>query len=247
VSWKPNGGGGFQADFGKFVTSAGAVVIESYPNWNYSRSLAFVLALPYYHFGLRTSVPIGRFTGGFQLVNGWNNLTDNNSGKTIGLTGALNLGKGIWYTNYYAGPENTGTNSGWTHLIDTTLLLTPVSQFSAYVNYDYGQGRTPTGLTVWQAFAGALHFQPTSKWSFTPRGEWFQDRQGSRSAFGARAIIKEVTFTGEYKLAEGLLWRAEYRHDWSDQPIFQRGPLNLPYDKQDTFTIAFVAFFGPNR
>lgn len=47
VSWKPKAAKGFEADFGKFVTSAGAEVIESYSNWNYSRSLAFVLALPY--------------------------------------------------------------------------------------------------------------------------------------------------------------------------------------------------------
>jgi hypothetical protein len=260
VSWKPSGGKGFQADFGKFATSAGAEVIESYPNWNYSRSLAFVLALPYYHFGLRTSMPIGsHFTGGFQLVNGWNNLTDNNSGKTVGLTGAATSSKASWYINYYYGPENSGTNVGKTSLIDTTLLLTPVSTVSAYINYDYGLSRGPGPLGAqpsagWQAFAAAVHFAPTSKWSFTPRGEWFQDRQGARTLYvdpitlsPSKAIVKEVTFTGEYKMAEGLLWRAEYRHDWSDQKIFERGPSPAFHDKQDTFTIAFVAFFGPER
>ncbi len=54
VSWKPKGkDSGFQMDFGKFVTSAGAEVIESYSNWNYSRSLLFSWAIPYYHFGFR--------------------------------------------------------------------------------------------------------------------------------------------------------------------------------------------------
>jgi hypothetical protein len=258
VSWKPGGGKGFQADFGKFATSAGAEVIESYPNWNYSRSLAFVLAVPYYHFGLRTSMPMGsHFTGGFQLVNGWNNLTDNNAGKTIGLTGAATSSKANWYINYYYGPENFGTSVGKTSLIDTTITLTPVNKLSAYINYDYGQSRDQTGapqgqagglpIAAWQAFAAALRAQANSKWSFTGRGEWFQDRQGVRTAFGSKAIVKEVTFTGEYKMAEGLLWRAEYRHDWSDQLIFERGPSTGFYGKQDTLTIAFVAFFGPNR
>lgn len=248
VSWKPKGGKGFQADFGKFVTSAGAEVIESYTNWNYSRSLAFVLALPYYHFGLRTAVPMGsHFTGGFQLVNGWNNLTDNNSGKTIGLTGAATSSKASWYLNYYYGPENGGTNVGKTSLIDTTLTLTPTGKVSAYLNYDYGQGRTGGSLAAWQAFAAAVHLAPTSKWSFTPRVEWFQDRQGSRTLSGVPTIVKEVTFTGEYKMAEGLLWRAEYRHDWSDQNIFDRGPATGFYNKQDTVTFSFVAFFGPMR
>ena len=32
--------------------------------------------------------PIGKvFTGGVQIVNGWNNIEDNNSGKTMGFVG----------------------------------------------------------------------------------------------------------------------------------------------------------------
>lgn len=246
LSWKPAGGKGFQADFGKFVTSAGAEVVENYTNWNYSRSILFAWAIPYYHTGLRLTLPTaGRVTLGFQAVNGWNNLRDNNSGKTIGATGAVNLGKGTWYLNYYAGPEAAGTNTGWRHLIDTTLSLTPVSQFSAYLNYDYGQDRSPGALAVWQGFAGAVHYQPDSHWGFTARGEWFQDRAGFST--GTAQKLKEVTFTGEYKLTEGLLTRAEYRHDWSDQLVFERALLPAFTNKQDTFTVGIIAFFGPMR
>src|SRR5438445_9873739 len=37
VSLKPKNAKGFQVDFGKFVTNAGAEVIETNANWNYSR------------------------------------------------------------------------------------------------------------------------------------------------------------------------------------------------------------------
>jgi len=259
VSWKPTGGKGFQADFGKFVTAAGAEVIESYSNWNYSRSILFGWAIPYYHFGLRTSVPVGsHFTAGFQVVNGWNSVVDNNNAKTVVLTGTTTFSKFAWAIGWHGGPENANTSAGWHHLIDTTLTVTPTSKVSAYINYDYHQqrhqspasnpnsGLFPDGtLTAWQGVAAALRVQATDKWAFAGRGEWFQDRQGHST--GVAQKLKEVTFTGEYKLAEGLLTRAEYRHDWSDQPYFERGPLNLLYDKQDTFTIAFVAFFGPER
>jgi hypothetical protein len=46
VSLKPPGAKGFQMDFGKFVTTAGAELIESNSNWNYSRSLLFAWAGP---------------------------------------------------------------------------------------------------------------------------------------------------------------------------------------------------------
>jgi len=255
VSLRPPEGKGFDVDFGKFVTSAGAEVIETDTNWNYSHSLLFAWAIPYYHFGIRTSFPVGKhFTGGFQVVNGWNNVEDNNSGKTIGLTGALVMKKFSWFTNYYAGPENAGTNSGWRNLFDTTLLLTPTGKVNAYINFDYAQNKMPTGaLTVtgkdtgkWYGIAAAVHLQATSKWAFTPRIEWFKDRDGLAIG-GPPQDMKEFTITGEYKMVEGLFGRAEYRRDWSNQPFFDRG-LDLGVHKnQDTLSLGLLAFFGPKR
>ncbi len=255
VSLRPPEGKGFEVDFGKFVTSAGAEVIETDTNWNYSHSLLFAWAIPYYHFGIRTSFPVGKhFTGGFQVVNGWNNVEDNNSGKTIGLTGALVMKKFSWFTNYYAGPENAGTNSGWRNLFDTTLLLTPPGKVNAYINFDYAQNKMPTGaLTVtgkdtgkWYGIAAAVHLQATSKWAFTPRIEWFKDRDGLAIG-GPPQDMKEFTITGEYKMVEGLFGRAEYRRDWSNQPFFDRG-LDLGVHKnQDTLSLGLLAFFGPKR
>jgi len=55
ISTKPPKAKGFELDLGKFVTSAGAETIEAKDNWNYSRSVLFAWAIPYWHFGLRTS------------------------------------------------------------------------------------------------------------------------------------------------------------------------------------------------
>ena len=256
VSFKPPAAKGFEVDFGEFVTSAGAEVIETHSNWNYSRSILFAWAIPYYHFGLRTSFPVGKyFTGGVQIVNGWNNIEDNNAGKTIGLTGAFTTKKFVWYNNYYAGPENSPNSvtllqtPGWRHLYDTTLLLTPTSTFSAYINFDYAQNRIGSGtgffLAKWYGVAGAFHYQATSKWAFTPRIEWFKDRDGFST--GVAQDLKEFTITGEYKWLEGLLARLEYRRDWSNQPFFNRGLDFGVHKNQDTLTAGFVAFFGPKR
>jgi hypothetical protein len=260
VSLKPAALKGFEIDLGQFVTSAGAEVIETNSNWNYSRSLLFVWAIPYYHFGIRTSFPIGKhFTGGVQLVNGWNDTEDNNSGKTLGLTETITYAKFAWTNTYYGGPENPGTNTGWRHLFDSVLLLTPSSKFNAYLNYDYGQNTSPLsvsgttgipGITTettdnWYGIAGALHFQPTSKWSFTPRIEWFKDSEGFST--GKAQDLKEITLTGEYKMLAGFLGRLEYRHDWSNQPFFDRGINPASSKSEDTVALGFVGFFGPKR
>src|SRR5207302_11056951 len=84
VSYLAPTGSWLQIDFGKFVTPAGYEVIETKDNGNYSRSLLFAVAIPYYHMGLRASYPLSDKVSltGF-LVNGWNNAADNNTGKTV--------------------------------------------------------------------------------------------------------------------------------------------------------------------
>jgi hypothetical protein len=256
ISLKPAKAKGLELDFGKFVTSAGAEVIESKDNWNYSRSILFAWAIPYYHFGLRSSLPVSKVdTIGVQVVNGWNNVTTNNGGVTIGLTNALVKPKYTWNVNYYTGPSNAETEKGYRNLIDTTLLLTPNAKFNAYLNYDYGQNRdaiTGSGVTAtgdtnlnhWQGVAGAIHEQLNGTSALAARFEYFKDPQGYST--GANQDLKEATATYEYKWAEGLLTRIEYRRDWSQVDYFHKGDVDK-VSAQTTLTAGFVAFFGPKR
>ena len=250
VSFKPPKAKGFEVDFGQFVTSAGAEVIETKDNWNYSRSLLFAWAIPYYHFGLRTSFPVGKyFTGGVQVVNGWNNVEDNNSGKTVGLTGAFTFKKFSWSNNYYVGPENTGTNKGTRQLYDTTLLLTPNDKANFYINFDKGVDKVgpvaPQQNVRWIGIAGAARFQLNKWFALAPRVEYFDDENGFST--GTKQKLKEFTFTAEGKMAEGLLARLEFRRDWSDQPFFDRGATPAASKTMTTIALGIVAFFGPKR
>jgi hypothetical protein len=277
VSWKPTKGKGFEADFGEFVTSAGAEVIETMNNPNYSRSILFVEMLPYYHMGLRTSMPITKKeTVGFQLVNGWNNITDNNAGKTIGLTSLYTATNYNWAVNYYVGPENSGTDKGYRNLIDTTLNLTPAAKawakWSGYINYDYYQNRNAvnvstgkyntTNLYHKQGVAFEGRYQATGTIAFSGRYEYIVDGAdnpgattgknadpGSTSATITgfnKASLDEFTFTGEYKMSQGLLARAEFRRDSTDNNYFVKGTSKAVH-QQYTMEFGVVAFFGPTH
>jgi hypothetical protein len=264
ISMKPPKAKGFELDFGKFVTSAGAEVIEAKDNWNYSRSLLFVNAIPYWHFGARTSMPLGKFeTIGVQVVNGWNNISKSNGGATVGITSALVKPKYSWFANYYGGPENQNTTNGFRNLFDSTLLLTPSAKFNAYINYDYGQNRDGTYTTTndcdgtctvgdtllnhWQGVAFAAHAQITGTQALSGRYEYFRDPQGFQTVTALpNPHYQEFTATYEYKWAAGLLARVEYRGDFSNDQYFHKD-ANQTSSNQNTITIAFIAFFGPKR
>jgi len=244
ISYKPAKDNGFQLDFGKFVTSAGAEVIETHSNWNYSRSLLFAWAIPYYHFGARATMPLNKhFSAGVSLLNGWNNVEDNNTGKTVGLSGTITAGKVSWFHNYYVGPEKKDTNQGLRHLYDTTLLVTPNDKASLYLNFDYGVDRYVSGGSArWVGIAGAARLAVNSWFALTPRLEWFNDADGF--ATGAAQKLKEFTMTGEFKMKQGVFTRLEYRRDWSNTPFFDRGNQTGNHKNQDTLLVGFVAFFG---
>lgn len=176
------------------------------------------------------------------------------------LTGTLATKNISWFNNFHTGPEKPDTNKGLRNLYDTTLLLTPSDRVNAYLNFDYGSDKNiGPGSQVWYGLAAALRFQATSKVAFSPRIEWLNDRDGFATGTGIKQQLKEFTVTGEYKMLQGMLVRLEYRHDWSNQPFFQRGDsvgtvgspnyFGLPgtYKSQDTVTLGLLAFFGPKR
>jgi hypothetical protein len=158
--------------------------------------------------------------------------------------------KYTWNVNYYTGPENSNTQKGYRNLIDTTLLLTPSSKFSMYVNYDYGQNHAPANQPLfvhsphWQGVAASARGQVSSKAALVARYEHFNDNQGFST--GTTQTLNEFTATYEYKWLAGLLMRTEYRRDWSNQAFFDKGDSRT-VDAQSTATVGLIAFFGPKR
>jgi len=246
---KPGHTHGAEFDFGQFDSSAGAEVIESNSNWNYSRSLLFAWAIPDYEFGFRSNVPITKeFSAGFQLVNAWNTVWGNDDLKNIGITTALTRSKYTWSANYYEGPNHLGATTGNRGVVDTTVLLTPNGNVNAYVNFDYGQDHR-TGPTTrrdsWAGIAGAARYQLARKIACAGRLEWFDDQSGFST--GLAQNLKEATVTGEYKHNSHLLTRLEFRHDWSDKPFYSAGSGAAAKTYQDTLTLGVVVSAGPYK
>lgn len=202
-------GKGLQIDVGKFVTPAGAEVIESNANWNYSRSVLFYYAIPYFHYGARAKYAFNdkvSITG--YLVNGWNDIVANNSGKTTGFSLAWNPNKKWGITqNFLIGPElaanaalavpggavdPNGSNSSLRQLWDTVITYSPNAKLSWMLNGDYSRGdrycvapalnASPCTIASspvsWYGAAGYVKYAFNSKYTVAGRYEYFDDPNG---------------------------------------------------------------------
>jgi hypothetical protein len=204
-------------DFGKFVTNAGAEVVEAKDNWNYTRSLLFQLAIPVYHAGIRMNYAASdkaSFMVG--VVNGWNNVVETNTGKTFMASATLKpSGSFTFIENYIVGPEQTGTNDNIRNLSDTVLTFTASPKLSLMANFDFvGEGSLNA-----QGVAGYLKYQAAPKFAIVPRYEYYNDGDGFST--GTPQKLQDFTITLELKGADNFMWRVEYRGDYSNESVFK--------------------------
>lgn len=234
ISYLAPVGTGLQIDAGKFVTQHGAEVIEARDNWNYSRSLLFALAIPYYHAGVRATYTVNdKVSLMGTVVNGWNNLKDNNSAKTFAAQVIVKpVSQVSIIQNYMTGAEQADNTDDVRHLFDTVVTLAVTPKVSIMGNYDYGRDSVAGAPVSWQGLAGYLKVQTTSWLAVIPRVEWFDDPDGFMT--GTSHTMKDATITGEFKLMDGLLWRVEYRRDMSDAEVFTKN-IGATAKSQDTF------------
>src|SRR5262245_7414434 len=230
-------GSKLQLDAGKFVTPAGAEVIESKDNWNYSRSLLFALAIPYYHVGLRAAYPVtDKLSLSGYFVNGWNNGSENNSGKTFALGATLKPNAKLTVVaNYMTGPEQPDNTDSWRRLFDTTLTFAATPKRSLMANYDYGRDTLAGAPVTWTGLAAYARLQATKRWAISPRFEWLDDTDGCMT--GTSQKLRELTVTSDHKIAGELQARVEYRYDFSDQAFFATSGSTTKKKSQSTLSI----------
>jgi hypothetical protein len=242
VSYLAPLGRGLQIDVGKMVTPLGAEVIETKDNWNYSRSLLFALAIPYYHMGARLTYGFNdKFSLAGLIVNGWNNVTENNDRKSFGVqatfkpTGRLSIIQG-----YMAGPEQTDDDEDVRQVSDTIVSYAANEWLSLLANYDFGRDRVDGASVQWQGAAVYARMTATSWWAISPRLEWYDDRDGFTT--GVPQTLRGITLTSEFNVENQLFTRVEFRRDVSNRPFFANASSSVK--PQTTLTVGLYYVFS---
>ncbi len=232
--------GKVQWDAGKFVTPMGAEVIESQDNWNYTRSILFGYAIPFYHVGVRATYTVdAKTTLGAQLVNGWNNSSETNGDKTVHLSLTLKPdAKLTWVANYMVGKEAPAGASvrDVRNLFDTTLTYAATPKLSLQANVDYGK----EGDVKWWGVDGYAKYQATPAWAVVGRYEYVDDSKGGFMTIGGKA--QSLTLTSDHLVAGSLKARLEYRLDHADTDFFAKSNGSKT-NNQSTLTVGLVYGF----
>jgi len=259
VSYLAPIGKGLTFTVGKFVTPAGAEVIETNANFNYSRSILFYYAIPYFHFGVSakyTFNPKWSLTG--YLVNNWNGTQQFNSGKTYGVSLAWTpTAKWSVTENYLAGPQGDSIlygssgkpNNNWRQLEDATIAYTPNAKWTFQLNgdYDYGDkfglaGGVTSPAVNWWGIAGYVKYTANSKSYLAARYEYLDDPYGFALATGVKAHVGEGTMTYSYNWTGAFQTRFEFREDYSNRDFFQKGTRFV--DTQPIAELGFIYTFS---
>jgi Putative beta-barrel porin-2, OmpL-like. bbp2 len=222
-------------DGGKFVTNAGAEVIEAKDNWLYSRSLLFGFAIPFTHTGVRATVPIPGVEGLSLMAGLFNGFDD-----PPGPVGSSKVGH---VALVYSGPSST---TGVVNLFygkplpgqqDKTLvdvvLARAFGDLSLNVNFDYGD---QNGISYWGIAGMARYSLLGDKLRISARGEYLNDDDGL--IFAASNKYYEGTLGLSIPVGSQVELRLEGRHDRMKTAAFATGK-----DNQTTLQVAALAWF----
>lgn len=239
--------GPFTAIAGKYVTLAGAEVIKSPNDVNFSRSILFGYAIPFTHTGGRVSYALNDKATLYAGVNrGWDVAgDDNNSSETLELAVSLIPSDSFsLFIDGYSGDEPGAVGSDTRNLIDAVATLAVSEKLSLVLNVDWAtqdNALAPGSDADWSGVAGYVNYKFNDQWRLSLRGEFFDDADGFRT--GITQEWKEATVTVAYLPTDSLEFRGEVRGDWSDVDSFQDDDGNAE-DNQYSFGLEAIYKFG---
>jgi hypothetical protein len=267
-------GKGLNVDFGKWGSALGIEGNYTKDQINYSRAYWFDFLPFYHMGIRASLPINDRFSVNYWIVNGTNEVEATNGFKDqlFGFT-AKPVKSVTWTLNYYLGQEHPDRTAvpptapipvqpglsfqairpapnGLTHIFDTYATWQATSKLTLAAEADYfgqrlwrnpapGQPGLPAHTDGGAAYA---RYQLTSKLALATRFEYMSDRGALFS--GISQALKENTVTFDYKMADGLLMRYEWRRDYSNVPTFLTDVQGGLSRYQNTATAGLIWWWG---
>lgn len=261
ITWKPKERLGIT--MGQFGTHIGYEMIDAPLNFHYSINNTFNAGIPFYHLGLKATYSVSDKVSVMSgVVNGTDNINDNNRGKSFIGQVVLMPAEGLTiYLNTIQGNEASARANGQ----DTTSYFGIFDLVASYRLSDR------IGLTFWGMYGtlkgefqgGAYNTEPlhwsglnlyltyklSDRFSLGTRLEYFDNRDGARALLtgGKGTDVETFTLTGNLALADGRLsLKPEFRFDHF-RKLYGSGGESVPQqfaDRNGNFTLNHQSTIG---
>lgn len=218
---------GLWLDAGVLSTPFGIESPVSRDHLMYTRSFSSE-NVPYYVSGVRLSMPLSEKVDlGIYLVNGWQVIQDNNSGKSLVTEISYRAGRhSTFYWNNYLGDERSPQHPDFRtrYFTDVTFEYASEGKWAVKANAYAGvQERSGQAAAPWWQACAVTRYSFTRAFSLSGRVEYFHDPES--------AIITSVTGTPGFKsgsfglcanwrLYDHALFRVEARHFFAPEKVY---------------------------
>jgi hypothetical protein len=211
-----------QVKGGIYFSHIGSESFISTNNFTYTRSLAADYS-PYYQSGVALLHQFdGRHQAEFHLINGWQNISEDNEDKALGLKYTFRPGASddliFGYSNYLGSYQNRARI-----FQDFNLAWELNSWFSLMALFDYGIQETAARQKKNFHTANLQgKFSLSEFSSLSLRGEYYADPHQLNvvSVSSQPFRVHGGSITYDRHLEEGVLWRLEGRHLQSSNLVF---------------------------
>lgn len=222
-------------DMGIFLGNIGAESWISRDNWTYTRSMNLDY-VPYYSSGVRLEHALDNHqTVQLQLLNGWQNMSENNQGKALGMQYKNHLINTLTFTynNFFGDEEVVSSSSRFRAYHNFILQWLASDQWQFLWAFDVGHQsqQDNDGVDGWYTATQTIRriLSPDQAMAF--RLEYYNDRHESNvltnTPNGFEVIGGSVNF--DQKLNYRSTWRTELRGLYSKDNIYPAGSNTRNY------------------
>jgi len=213
-------------DFGIFLGNIGAESWISKDNWTYSRALNLDY-VPYYSSGLRFEHFFNsKEVIQIQVLNGWQNISENNNGKAIGMQYKKLLLEKVTFTyNNFFGDEEVVSNKprfrGY-HNIIVQWLKDERWQYLGAFDVGHQSQQENSGIDGWIATTFTVKRVLNQTQSLALRVEYYSDPHEANILTGTSHgfQVGGASINFDQKLNDSVLWRTEIRGFDSKDKIY---------------------------
>jgi hypothetical protein len=235
-------------DGGIFYSHMGMESWASRDNPTYSRSLVAEYS-PYYQSGARvTWASSSKLTAQLDVVNGWQNISENNSGKGAGIRLDLTPSSTTTVSYYNLFSDEAGNRLRTFNGVGTRITSRRLTLLGEFDLGTQSKSASDGGTASWYGFTAIARAQVTATIALSGRVERYDDEDQVIITTGSR---EDGTPNGAFRANGGsvgldvvpqarLLWRTELRRFANKSVIFPDGKTGAP-QKSDAFIVSSLA------